>query len=143
MFILCVFLLIMGFFSQQYQKKLHCYLNCYPSSFLCLNESKTQWKTVILSRDEKIRLVLGRRVATWILGCPDLNFRQTTNNIFNVNTSMFHAKSGTYSYRNFHTKIGEANGSPLQYSCLENPMDRGAWRATVHGVAKSQIQQND
>ena len=33
---------------------------------------------------------------------------------------------------------GEGNGYPLQYSCLENPMDRGAWRATVHGVAKSQ-----
>ena len=31
---------------------------------------------------------------------------------------------------------GERNGYPLQYSCLENPMDRGAWRATVHGVAK-------
>ena len=30
------------------------------------------------------------------------------------------------------------NGSPLQYSCLENPMDRGAWRATVHRVTKSQ-----
>ena len=30
------------------------------------------------------------------------------------------------------------NGKPLQYSCLENPMDRGAWRATVHGVVKSQ-----
>ena len=30
------------------------------------------------------------------------------------------------------------NGSPLQYSCLANPMDRGAWRAAVHGVAKSQ-----
>ena len=30
---------------------------------------------------------------------------------------------------------GEGNGNPLQYSCLENPMDRGAWRATVHGVA--------
>ena len=28
---------------------------------------------------------------------------------------------------------GEGNGNPLQYSCLENPMDRGAWRATVHG----------
>ena len=68
---------------------------------------------MILSRDGKIRLVLGRRVATWILGCPDSNFRQTMNNIFNVNTSMFHAKFGTYSYRNFHTKIGEANGSPL------------------------------
>ena len=32
---------------------------------------------------------------------------------------------------------GEGNGNPLQYSCLENPMDGGAWRATVHGVAES------
>ena len=32
---------------------------------------------------------------------------------------------------------GEGNGTPLQDSCLENPMDRGAWWATVHGVAKS------
>ena len=32
---------------------------------------------------------------------------------------------------------GEGNGNPLQYSCLENPMDRGAWGATVHGVAES------
>jgi len=31
---------------------------------------------------------------------------------------------------------GEGNGNPLQYSCLENPMDRGAWRATVHGVTE-------
>ena len=31
---------------------------------------------------------------------------------------------------------GEGNGNPLQYSCLENSMDRGAWRATVHGVAR-------
>ena len=31
---------------------------------------------------------------------------------------------------------GEGNGNPLQYSCLENPMDRGAWWATVHGVAR-------
>ena len=33
---------------------------------------------------------------------------------------------------------GEGNGNPLQYSCLGNSTDRGAWRATVHGVAKSQ-----
>ena len=32
----------------------------------------------------------------------------------------------------------EGNGDPLQYSCLENPMDGGAWWAAVHGVAKSQ-----
>ena len=35
---------------------------------------------------------------------------------------------------------GEGNGTPLQYSCLENPMDGGAWWATVHGVAKSLTQ---
>ena len=35
---------------------------------------------------------------------------------------------------------GEGNGDPLRYSCLENPMDRGAWEVTVHGVAESQIQ---
>ena len=33
----------------------------------------------------------------------------------------------------------EGNGNPLQYFCLENPMDRGAWQAIVHGVAKSQM----
>ena len=33
---------------------------------------------------------------------------------------------------------GEGNGTPLQYSCLENPIDGGAWKATVHGVTKSQ-----
>ena len=35
---------------------------------------------------------------------------------------------------------GEGNSNPLQYSCLENPMDRGAWQATVHGVEKSRRQ---
>ena len=38
---------------------------------------------------------------------------------------------------------GEGNGNPLQYSCLENPMDRGAWWATVHGIAKSQTRLSD
>ena len=35
---------------------------------------------------------------------------------------------------------GGEHGNPLQYSCLENPMDRGAWRATVHRVTKNQTQ---
>ena len=38
---------------------------------------------------------------------------------------------------------GEGDGTPLQYSCLENPMDRRAWQATVHGVAKSRTQLSD
>ena len=37
----------------------------------------------------------------------------------------------------------EGNGYPLQYSCLENSMDRGAWRPTVHGVAKSWARLSD
>ena len=37
-----------------------------------------------------------------------------------------------------YSSVGGGNGNPLQYSCLENPMDQGAWWATIHGVAKSQ-----
>ena len=39
--------------------------------------------------------------------------------------------------------IGEGNGSPLQYSCLENPMDRGAWQATVYRVTKNRTWPSD
>ena len=38
---------------------------------------------------------------------------------------------------------GEGNGNPLQYSCLENPIDGGAWYATVHGVTKSRTRLSD
>ena len=38
---------------------------------------------------------------------------------------------------------GNGNGTPLQYCCLENPMDGGAWEAAVHGVAKSQTRLSD
>ena len=41
------------------------------------------------------------------------------------------------------SSLGESNGYPFQYSCLENPMDRGDWQATVHGVAKSWRQLSD
>ena len=40
-------------------------------------------------------------------------------------------------YKHICILYGEGNGTPLQYSCLENPKDRGAWWAAVHGVAKS------
>ena len=39
--------------------------------------------------------------------------------------------------------VGEGHGTPLQYSCLENPVDGGAWWAAVHGVAKSQTRLSD
>ena len=40
-------------------------------------------------------------------------------------------------------QAGEGNGTPLQYSCLENPMDGGAWEAAVHGVAKNRTRLSD
>ena len=42
-----------------------------------------------------------------------------------------------------YNPTGEGNGTPLQYSCLENPMDGGAWRAAVHGVARSWTRPSD
>ena len=45
--------------------------------------------------------------------------------------------------RSLGWKGGEGNGNPLQYSCLENPMDGGAWWAAVHGVARSRTRLSD
>ena len=49
---------------------------------------------------------------------------------FERKVHLYHVLDSTYKW------YGEGNGNPLQYSCLENPMDRGAWWATVHGVAE-------
>ena len=52
----------------------------------------------------------------------------------------------SHHYAYFHPtydQCGEGNGTPLQYSCLENPMNEGAWWAVVHGVAKSRIRLSD
>ena len=43
----------------------------------------------------------------------------------------------------FNIIVGEGDGTPLQYSCLENPMDGGAWKAAVHGVVKSRTRLSD
>ena len=48
-----------------------------------------------------------------------------------------------YCVGSFQRRLRLGNGTPLQYSCLENPMDGGAWEAAVHGVAKSQTWLND
>ena len=61
-----------------------------------------------------------------------------TTAIFPVDTSkeqVIFQKGNAFAPHCFHH--GEGNGTPLQYSCLENPMDRGAWWAAVHEVAKS------
>ena len=53
-----------------------------------------------------------------------------------VKNPLFNARD-TGSIPGWGRSPGGGNGNPLQYSCLENPMDRGAWQATVHGVEKS------
>ena len=49
----------------------------------------------------------------------------------------------SFIYRSLYILTGEGNGTPLQYSCLENPVDRGAWWAAVHGVARSRTRLSD
>ena len=46
-------------------------------------------------------------------------------------------------YERFQWLSGEGSGTPLQYSCLENPMEGGAWKAAVHGVAEGQTPLSD
>jgi len=58
-----------------------------------------------------------------------------TLTLFNGTTFLF--------FKTIRLSFGEGNGTPLQYSCLENPMDGGAWWATVHGVAKSRTRLSD
>ena len=49
----------------------------------------------------------------------------------------------THTHTQTHSGAAEGNGTPLQYSCLENPMNGGAWWAAVHGVAKSRERLSD
>ena len=60
----------------------------------------------------------------------------------NIMKSQMWYKHLIYIWR-LYTVYGEGNGTPLQYSCLENSMDGGAWWATVHGVVKSQTRLSD
>ena len=74
-----------------------------------------------------------------------LNWKQgkLTANIMSKDSGGSHGKGSAYNVGDLGSipgsgrSPGEGNGNPLQYSCLENPMDGGAWEATVHGVTKS------
>ena len=68
-----------------------------------------------------------------------LNKLSTSDNIGNATITVNYWDGKRYKKINncdLLTPFGEGNGNPLQYSCLENPMDREAWQATVHGVAR-------
>ena len=68
----------------------------------------------------------GLQTATSLL-CAHMEERETRSSLMYL-----------FFFDSSHGMCGEGNGTPLQYSCLENPMDGGAWWAAVHGVARSQ-----
>ena len=83
------------------------------------------------SHEIKRRLLLGKKAMTnldSILKSRDITLLTKAHLVKAVSVVMYGCESWT---------IGEGNGTPLQYSCLENPMDGGAWWTAVHGVAKS------
>ena len=75
-----------------------------------------------------------------------IHFRPVWGNIFlKSNSSIYYSisKGGREGFVSSWSYFGEGNGNPLQYSCLENPMDGEAWKAAVHGVAKSRTRLSD
>ena len=94
-------------------------------------------------RDKQVVSISYGKCCDWALGVetqrwgPDWGMRKDfkENVIFKKNIIGF----GVFYVQN----SGESNGTPLQYSCLENLMNRGAWCAVVHGVAKSRIWLSD
>ena len=111
----------------------------------------------------KIRLTWGRIVTTWvyrhvfwevsdilflnlriiIMVCSDLN--QSSQVVLMVKNLPANAGDtrDACSIPRLGRFPGEGHGNPHQYSCLDNPMDRGAWQATVHRVAKSRTRLSD
>ena len=67
--------------------------------------------------------------------CPIEPLRNTS---MMLNRSVLKFKLGRKAFSLVPLSTGEGNGNPLQYSCLENPVDGGAWQSTIHWVAKNQ-----
>ena len=83
--------------------------------------------------------VLGYNILSFFLDPRYSTVNKVCHVFFEDITQMW----STRFYRWIQGEFGEGNGSPLQYSCLENPMDGGAWWAAVHGVTKSRTRLSD
>ena len=99
------------------------------SVLISVQTSQTQF----VDQDWFIKCILSGSV----LDNTDSFFFSTT---YNKHLATSYTVVGSPEYHNIDTFIGEGNSSPLQYSCLENPMDRGAWWAAVLGVTRSRTQ---
>ena len=91
----------------------------WPQEWCCTGLAVSQHVGSSQIRDGTQGSSIGRQILNQVLGKPHQQFFEPYYN------------------------IGEGNGTPLQYSCLENPMDGGDWWATVHGVAQSRTRLSD
>ena len=98
---------------------------------LWLRQSNQKAETVRLdSKQKRPKYVLSNNIANQLLGFPGISDgKESACNAGDLGLIPAWGRSP-----------GEGNGNPLQYSCLENPMDRGAWQATVYSVAWSWTQ---
>ena len=107
--------------------------NCWDfhSSSLLSKYQDSICATCVLLKDRKLITVAGPGVVKrWFLN--GVNFGQVA-----PRAQLSWPPQNSVHSASLGGEAGEGNGTPLQYSCLENPMDRGAWWAAVHGVAKS------
>ena len=101
------------------------------------------WIFILSYRLESITLII-LLFGFGLLGAPSgwlLSFRHSSVSLWGIPHSSVGQESAcnagdSGSIPGSETSTGEGNGNPLQYSCLENPMDRGAWWATVRGIAR-------
>ena len=77
------------------------------------------------------------------LKSPLVGFKGICNNHVSVGKESSCNAGDLGSISGLERSLGEGNGKPLQYSCLENPVDRGDWQVTVHGVAESRTRLSD
>ena len=109
----------MSFISMQVKFNMHIYVDH------IFNESKILWLLLLLKYTWHLFSIQNKPGT--ILTALNLLFYLNINSLLGIISFNF----------------GEGNGTPFQYSCLENPMEGGAWWAAVHGVAESQTRLND
>ena len=121
---------------------------CATQSFICLQikpsiVAKLYHSTIGLCDGWMWWWIQSRQHAVWFLVTQEmLSAYYIVIMIIDMNSWWLSGKESSCQYRRcrfdpwIRRSPGEGNGNPLQHSCLENPMDRGVWRAAVHGITK-------
>ena len=98
-------------------------------------------------RRNGVAIIVNKRIQNAVLGCNLKNDRMISVRFqgkpFNITVIQLYAPTRNAEEAEIEWFYGEGNGTPLQYSCLENPMDGGVWWAAVHGVAEGRTRLSD